>query len=217
MARNRFSTLVAIPLVIMFIVATASAKPAPKELVGKLESFYLSVKSLKSNFTQEIHISGFETVRKSSGTVWFLKPEKMRWDYKKPKNKVVLFDGEYLWMYLPLEYQAYKQRASFAFTSQLPLLFLEGKGSLARDFEVDLLTSSGEAWLLKLTPRKKDSALPKGVEMEVDKKSLLILKVSFFDAQGNLNLFTFSGYEINVDIPEAYFKLDLGPDVQIVE
>jgi len=192
-------------------------EPAPPDLVNKLESFYLSINSFKCDFTQEIHLAGMEQVRKSSGAVWFLKPNKMRWDYKLPKQKIVLFDGEYLWMYLPLEYQAYKQKANYAFESQLPLLFLEGKGSLSRDFKLEILKSSGETWLIKLTPRKKDAAIPKGVEIEVDKKSLFILKVSFFDAQGNLNLFTFSGHEVNPTIPEAYFKLKLGPDVQIVE
>ncbi len=217
MARNRFSRILAVLLVIAAGAEAVSAKPAPEELINRLESFYLSIRSFKSEFTQEIHISGFETVRRASGTIWFLKPGRMRWDYKRPKNKVVLIDGEYMWLYLPLEYQAYKQRASFAFESQLPLFFLKGKGSLARDFRVELLSSSGDRWLLKLTPRRKEAALPKGLEMEIDKKSLLVLKVSFFDAQGNLNLFTFSGHEVNKKIPEAYFKLELGPDVQIVE
>ena len=215
---ERWNRIASRALVAALVIVLLSAfRPAPKKLVNRLESFYLSVKSFKADFTQEIHLKGFETVRRSSGTVWFVKPNRMRWDYKRPKRKVVLFDGEYLWMYLPLEYQAYRRKSEYAFESQLPLLFLEGKGSLARDFKVELLESGGSTWLLKLVPKKKDPVLPKGIELEIDKKTLLILKVSFFDAQGNLNLFTFSGHELNIDIPEAYFKLELGADVQIVE
>lgn len=214
---SRLTRILAASVTVCAVFVLASFQPAPTELINKLESFYLSLKSLKADFVQEIHIAGMETVRKSSGTVWFLKPKKMRWDYKLPKQKIVLFDGEYLWMYLPLEYQAQKQKAAYAFESQLPLLFLEQTGSLSREFKVELLKSSDETHLLKLVPKKKDASIPKGIEMDVDKKSLLILKVSFFDAQGNLNLFIFSEHEVNKDIPDAYFKLNLGADVQIVE
>lgn len=214
---NRLNKAFRIIIITCSVFVFASFQPAPQELINKLESFYLSLKSFKADFVQEIHISGMETVRRASGTVWFLKPKKMRWDYKLPKQKIVMFDGEYLWMYIPLEYQAQKQKAAFAFESQLPLLFLEQKGSLSRDFRVELLNSSDKTHFLKLSPKQKDPSIPKGIEIEVDKKNLLILKVSFFDAQGNLNLFTFSEHEVNKDIPDAYFKLNLGPDVQIVE
>ena len=90
--------------------------------------------------------------RRLSGTVYFLRPGMMRWDYAAPEPKHLIANGDRFWSVEPARGQYYEGSLS---SSQLPtaLRFLMGQGQLAEDFEVSLRDSSTEKLAVpRLTP-----------------------------------------------------------------
>ena len=65
--------------------ATASAN----DVVDSVQKFYANIKQVTAQFRQSVTNDTFGSTKTSDGTVWIMKPGKMRWDYlEKKKTKV---------------------------------------------------------------------------------------------------------------------------------
>ena len=70
----------------------AAAAPAPANastIVDSVQKFYAGIKQVTAQFRQSVTNNTFGSTKTSDGTVWLMKPGKMRWDYveKKKDNK----------------------------------------------------------------------------------------------------------------------------------
>ena len=71
--------------------------------------------------------------RVESGTLWLKKPRKMRWEYRSPKEKLFISDGEVVWFYMPAERQVRKTTLKKLDDVRSPLAFLLGKTKLENE------------------------------------------------------------------------------------
>ncbi|MGA7632219.1 MAG: outer membrane lipoprotein carrier protein LolA, partial [Terriglobales bacterium] len=65
------------------------------QLAQAVDNHYNHLRSLESDFTEIYRGDGPERVE--SGTLWLKKPRKMRWEYRSPKEKLFISDGEVVW------------------------------------------------------------------------------------------------------------------------
>src|SRR5947208_10867811 len=72
-------------------------------LIEAIDSRYRDVRTLKTEFTQT-YVWG-DSTRKESGTAYFARGGLMRWEYREPKDKLVIADGKKMWLYIPQEKQ----------------------------------------------------------------------------------------------------------------
>ena len=70
------------------------------------------------------------------GTVVFVKPGRMRWEFQAPQRQSIVADGTTLWIYQPDERQVLKGSFNAAFVSTTPVSFLAGVGRIKDDFDV---------------------------------------------------------------------------------
>src|SRR5262249_45235814 len=66
------------------LVAAPSAPAAPATAAGvveKVQQFYAGIKQVTAKFRQSVTNEIFGSTKTSDGTVWIMKPGKMRWDY----------------------------------------------------------------------------------------------------------------------------------------
>jgi outer membrane lipoprotein carrier protein len=77
-----------------------------RQLARAVDEHYNHLRSLQSDFTEIYRGDGPE--RTESGTLWLKKPRKMRWEYRSPKEKLFVSDGQSVWFYLPAEKQLRK-------------------------------------------------------------------------------------------------------------
>jgi len=68
---------------------TAAAKLSAVDVVNNVQKFYSNIKQVTAQFQQTVHISTFGTDKTSGGSVWIVKPGKMRWDYLEQKGATV--------------------------------------------------------------------------------------------------------------------------------
>ena len=206
-------------------IPQAAAKPAPApapapvppppaltapQVVASVQKFYLNTQKLKADFKQTYTNTTYGRSSTSTGKVYVQKPGKMRWDYATPERKHFISDGTTLWVYEPLNKQAYKQDLK---NTVLPVAvtFLYGQGDLAKDFDPTLdpgkYGMKGDL-VLKLTPRQP-SAQYKHLWLVVDPADYHVKESIVLEAASdNLNHFRFFNFKSNAQAPfqEKHFK-----------
>jgi len=125
-------------IVFLFVVALLFAVPPsasttetiPRSL-GTLEERYRKAATLQATFLERYLENGRE-VRVESGTAYFLRPGKMRWEYQQPEKTVFLVDGKYVWFYAPADRTATRMPARKSEDWRTPIAFLTTGMKLSR-------------------------------------------------------------------------------------
>jgi outer membrane lipoprotein-sorting protein len=63
------------------------------------------VKGLVASFTQTVESAGLPRPQVEKGTVYLMRPGRMRWEYEVPRGKLAIADGRRTYLYLPEERQ----------------------------------------------------------------------------------------------------------------
>lgn len=186
---------------------------AQKALLKAQES-YLAISGLSSEFTQSSFLAALEVSESSQGTVRYLKPGMMRWDYIRPKKESFVIKDGAAWYYQPDLNQVMIDELATLTSGDLPLLFLAGVGKLQDQFRVTEACSDQQRTSLSLVPQKP-GALSR-VTLTVTNKSFLPSKFEVEDVSGNVNAVTLDDLKTSNLPSEADFNLTLpkGTDIQ---
>jgi len=71
----------------------------------RVEEALNGVKGLVASFTQTVESAGLPRPQVEKGTVYLLRPGRMRWEYDVPRGKLAIADGRRTFLYLPEERQ----------------------------------------------------------------------------------------------------------------
>jgi len=197
--------------------------------VHALEQRYHHAGTLKAIFF-ESYSDGNGGVSAESGTVYFSRPGRMRWDYESPEQKLFLVDGTNVWFYVPSDHTASRAKLSQSTDWRTPLALLAGKADLSklcRTIETidakapalkpgDVHAAPGDT-VLRCIPRESpESETIREVLFEIDAQAFLTRVV--IGETGNVTTeFRFGNWEENLPIPEAEFHFQAPPGVAIVD
>jgi outer membrane lipoprotein-sorting protein len=194
--------------------ATAAAAPVASEVVDNVQKFYAGIKQVTAQFRQTVTNSTFGKSQDNDGTVWLMKPGKMRWDYvTKKKDKVsvkksFISNGQYLYVVEHDNKQVVKKNLA---NDLMPVAvsFLYGKGDLKAEFnaEIDKTGKYGAKGdlVLKMTP-KKPSAQYKALYLVVAKDNYRVTQSVIVDSSDNVNQFRFFAPDFEKPIKDAWFE-----------
>jgi outer membrane lipoprotein carrier protein len=198
--------------------ATGTSKDA-KSVIRALEARYHHASTLKAQFF-ESYVDGKGGGSAESGTVYFSKPGRMRWEYESPQEKLFLVDGKNVWFYVPADRTASRAKIGESSDWRTPLAFLTGKADLTRlcrSIEiVEPKTDGGpvenpsktDNAVLRCIPRVEASDTGEEIRdvlLEVDPDARLVRIV--IQQPGNLTTeFRFGSWEENVPLPETKFR-----------
>jgi len=215
------------------LFAGAVTLPNVDTVRRELESRYRGAKTLKAAFFER-YSDGNGGVVAASGTVYFSRPGRMRWDYQSPQEKVFLVDGTNAWFYVPADHTASRVRMKKSSDWRTPLALLVGKAELSQLCRrLDLvapgqpnsdeqLLEPGDS-LLRCIPRDNSQADSSDtrvarpyVLLETDPKAQLVRVV--IREPGTVETeFRFGNWEENIPIPEVKFHFQPPPGVAIVD
>jgi outer membrane lipoprotein carrier protein len=218
----------------LFFAALLGAGNEVNSVRRALEDRYHHARTLKAIFFERSS-DGSGGVIAASGTVYFSRPGRMRWEYESPQQKLFLVDGTNAWFYLPADHTASRAKMSESSDWRTPLALLAGKADLSelcRKLDVvgpgvphggeEKPLTAGDS-LLRCIPRDnppknsadKGSGLPY-VLLEADPEAWLVRIL--IREPGNLETeFRFGNWEENVAIPEVKFHFQPPPGVEIVD
>ena len=188
------------------------------QLAQAVDAHYNHLRSLQSDFTEIYRGDGPE--RSESGTLWLKKPRKMRWEYRSPKEKLFISDGEAVWFYLPAEKQLRKTTLKKLDDLRSPLAFLLGKTKLENELQglstvLDQAPMGAGNILLRGVPRAMAGQVSE-VELEIT-PSDQIVRIVMVDVDGASTEFRFTGWKENVELGDGQFRFSPPPGVETVE
>jgi len=191
--------------------ATPPSTPAVDvvAMTNQVQRYYDGARDLHAKFEQQL-TTAMGTKKRASGELWLKKPGRMRWDYAKPEKKLMVADGQTLWVYEPEDEQAFKQELK---SSNLPdsVAFLLGDGKLKDQFDVTLakdppagLAQPGEI-VLHLAPKRASGAY-KSLLFVVEPKTGVVTGTVVYDQQGGESRLRFTQIESNKGLDDGKFK-----------
>jgi len=196
--------------------AGAHAPASAAEVVDRVQQFYAGIKQVSAQFRQAVTNDTFGSTKTSDGSVWIMKPGKMRWDYlEKRKNDAVvkksfISNGTSLYVVEHDNKQVVKKNLQ---QDLMPVAvsFLYGKGDLKTEFtpELDKSGKYGEkdSLVLKLTPRQP-SAQYKNLYLVVSPADFHVSQSVIVDSSNNVNHFRFFAPDFKTPIKESSFEFD---------
>jgi outer membrane lipoprotein carrier protein len=203
-------------------LALLLAIPAPaqdiRQLARAVDDHYNHLRSLESDFTEIYRGDGAERVE--SGTLWLKKPRKMRWEYRSPREKLFISDGEAVWFYLPAERQLRKTTLKKLDDLRSPLAFLLGKTKLENELQglskvIDQSPLTAGNTLLRGIPRAMTGSANE-VQLEITPTDQIV-RILLLEPDGATTEFRFSGWKENLEVNDSQFHFTPPPGVETVE
>ena len=206
----------ALTLAVIPILASAQTQPSADALARALQARYQKIGDFSADFVQTYRGGVLKTQTQERGTVVVKKPGKMRWLYTAPERKELISDGKKVYWYIPEDKQVLVNDVPPEDKATTPLLFLSGKGDIARDFTASFVTGGAAGNPpLKLVPRRPEQEYEYLV-VTVDPASLQIRTLTTRDRQGGESTLTFSNMKENRNPSDKDFVFRLPRGVNVV-
>ena len=198
------------------LTSTEAATVNANDVVDKVQGFYKEISQVTASFRQAVTNDTFGSTKSSDGTVWIMKPGKMRWDYlEKKKAKVevkksFISNGTNLFVVEHDNMQVVKKNLQ---QDLMPVAvsFLYGKGDLKTEFNAEIDTSNKYGakgdFVVKLTP-KKPSAQYKNLILVVSPTDFHVTQSVIIDSSNNINHFRFFAPDFVKPIKDSWFEFD---------
>jgi outer membrane lipoprotein carrier protein len=200
------------------LAVAAFALSAQASGLDSLENFVKSAKSGRAEFTQIVTSPAREgqTARSktSSGTFEFARPNRFRFNYKKPFEQTIVADGQTLWLY-DADLRQVTTRKQSEVLGSTPAALIAAAPDLAalrKDFNLEAAgTKDGLQWV-QATPKAKEGQLHL-VKIGFRGNDLAALEI--LDSFGQRSMLTFNKMELNTAVsPDVFnFKPPQGADV----
>lgn len=174
------------------ILPAADEADTPMVTAGRLQAAYEDTAGLVADFRQHTAMQLNRRVKSGSGTVVFLKPGHMRWDYIAPDRQILISDGKTITMYFEKTKQMIVTNAREYLQSDVTYSFFSGSGNIMEDFTIsagdDTVEDTAGTRLIKLVPQKAHPQISRLYVWVSDDTSLInrIRMVDHFDTVTDL-------------------------------
>jgi len=211
--KNKLFILLIIPFFLSFMVPQSSEfKPVnhSEALIHKLDSFALSLKSIRSDFTQKKHISVLEEDIISKGKFIFRRPNTLKWSYTTPINyEVALLDGKFKINNdgKTSEFDINSNKM-FAEINNMIVSMVNGSILTSEQFGVELFENQKQYKAI-LTPNNKDfKRFISKIHIFFEKSDMMVSKIRMVEASGDFTLISFSNRKKNTSIADSEFSFN---------
>jgi outer membrane lipoprotein carrier protein len=199
-----------------FWAGTSTVAQDISQLARAVDDHYNHLKSLQADFSEIYRGAGPE--REETGVLYLKKPRKMRWEYRSPKEKLFVSDGQQVWFYLPAERQLRRTQLRQLEDLRSPLAFLLGKTKLENELHglskvVDQPPLTPGNTLLRGVPQAMADRVSE-VELEIT-PSNQIARILLTEVDGTTTEFRFANLKENLQFDDQRFHFDPPPGVEI--
>jgi len=203
-------------LAVLLSAAAGAAGQAPSaaDLAARVQAHYAQVRDFTASFTLTQSSALLPRPTTERGSVKVKKPGRMRWLYTADKKEFVA-DGSMLYSFFPRDKYVNVNPLPKGEDASTALLFLTGRGDLARDFTstLDGDQPAGE-WRLNLKPKAKQTDFT-SLALEVERTTLALRGITVVDDQGGTSRFRFEGLKENVGLADREFEFKIPPGVEV--
>jgi outer membrane lipoprotein carrier protein len=204
--------------ILLLTVALPMQAQDIRQLARAVDEHYNHLRSLQSDFTEIYRGDGPDRVE--SGTLWLKKPRKMRWEYRSPKEKLFVSDGQVVWFYLPAERQVRKTDFRKLDDLRSPVAFLLGKTKLENELQglstvIDPTETVPGNTVLRGVPKALAGRVSE-VQLEITPGNEIV-RIVLMEPDGGATEFRFAGWKENGAMKESLFEFTPPAGVETVE
>ena len=190
-------------LVAFGAAAAGQTAPSAQDVAASLQKKYDTIRDFSTDFVHTHEGGVLKRKREERGTLLVKKPGKMRWNYTAPDEKVFVSDGVRLTQYFADENRALV--SAVPENDQAAVLFLAGRGSLTRDFNVSFgQNGAAGAWTLRLEPKQPQQEYD-WLEVTAARDTFLLQSLTVAEKQGSRSTFVFSNFKENPGLTDKTF------------
>jgi outer membrane lipoprotein-sorting protein len=168
-----------------------------------------NTRTIRSDFTQEKHLTMFEEVLKSKGEFLFSEPNKVRWEYLEPISYIIVLDGKKVLIKDEDKVKSYDMNSNpiFKEVNRLLVNSLSGEILSDKDFRIEYYESK-DAYMTRLFPVNEDmKQVIDNIELYFNKIDFGVTGLRINEFSKDFTLIKFQNRILNEDIDKAAFKL----------
>jgi outer membrane lipoprotein carrier protein len=203
-----------LPALLLALVAASSAGAAAGEPgEARLRSFLADVQSMDGRFRQQVIDSRQQVIEETSGSVAMQRPGRFRWNYEAPFERVIVADGEKIWLYEADLAQVTVRRLSSGI-GDTPAALLTGRESVLERFKVEKSWTGDGLALVRLVPRSADSDFA-AVTLGFDGPALRRLLLD--DRLGQQTRIDLTDVRVNPQLAPDLFRFLAPPGADVID
>lgn len=189
-----------------------AAPMARADAADTLRGFVRDVKSGRADFTQTVASPDGASVKHSSGSFEFARPNRFRFDYAKPFEQQIVADGRKVWVYDP-DLNQVTARGFDAALGTTPAALLAGT-SPDRDFELAPLPSKDGLEWVQATPKAKDAGLK---SLRVGFRGKTLASIEIVDAFDQRSTLAFANFDAGAAFAPDRFSFTPPKGADVIE
>ena len=200
-------------LVSSFVAGLIFSSAALAAGIASLKDFYHSTNSMRAKFHQVVKDNTNKVVQEVDGTMQLERPNKFRWDYKKPYEQEIISDGKDVFLY-DKDLEQVTIRALSQTLGSSPASLLAGGKEVEKSFELkNINREDGLEWVQAL-PKNDDSGFER---IMLAFKGQHLMKMEMYDSFKNITLIDFSAVERNPSLSLSSFLFTTPDGVDVVK
>ncbi len=180
--------------------------------VSSLRDFFNNTETMRAQFSQVVNDNKGRKVQEVEGTMQLQRPNKFRWDYKKPYEQQIVSDGKQVFLY-DTDLQQVTIRELSKTLGSSPAALLAGGDAVEKSFVIKNATrKDGLIWVLAL-PKDKESGFERVLlGFKADK----LRKMELYDSFNHITHITFNEVERNPVLQDSTFLFTAPKGVDVV-
>ena len=189
-----------------------SSQQALADGVSSLRDFFSNTTTMRAQFSQVVNDKQGRKTQEVEGTMQLQRPNKFRWDYKKPYEQQIVSDGKQVFLY-DTELQQVTIRELSKSLGSSPAALLAGGEAVEKSFTLkNAIRKDDLTWVLAL-PKDKESGFDRVLlGFKADK----LRKMELYDSFNLVTHITFNEVERNPVLQEATFLFTPPEGVDVV-
>jgi outer membrane lipoprotein carrier protein len=180
--------------------------------ISSLRDFYSSTNAMRAQFSQVVNDAQGRKVQEVQGTMQLLRPNKFRWEYKKPYEQQIISDGKQVFLY-DLDLQQVTVRELGKALSASPAALLAGGTALDTNFNLNNEVRKDDLAWVQVLPKEKDSGFD---QVFLGFKQNQLQKMELHDSFNHITYISFTSVERNPALSGAAFQFTPPKGVDVV-
>ncbi len=197
------------------------------EILAKVEDANSRLKTMDADIKYSRVISLLDSEEVSLGYLQYKKPKKLNLNFFPPRNEINVIDGTYIWIYHMKEKQVEKYQISSDMDSPQGMDIFDlgyeyttekAKENYSITLLEDISTEEEALYHIELIPKDTFDSEYDRILLWVREGLWLPVQYQMFESDGEIiNTIELSNIQVNPDIPDKIFVLDLPDDVEVLE
>ena len=193
--------------VLMLLASTAFA-----DGVSSLREFFTHTHAMRAQFKQQVLDKNGQKIQQVEGSMQLQRPNKFRWDYKKPYEQQIVSDGKQVFLY-DIDLQQFTVSDLAKTLGSSPAAMLAGGEAVEKSFTLkNASRKDGLTWVLAL-PKNKDSGFDRVI---LGFKEGQLRKMELYDSFSHVTHIEFSQVERNPSLTLETFLFTPPQGVDVV-